>query len=139
MPTAGIEHITDYFPGVSASPDLSAKQYYAVYLASGSEVTLPDGSASEIPIGVVQNEPGSGMTAQVAYRTGDICKALADVTSCNITYWDPLWVNSSAQIIRSATTGCPYFARSLVSTTASGVISIMLTAPNIVNTASLKV
>jgi len=107
-----------------------------VYLASGSEVTLPDGSASEIPVGILQNESGSGETAQVAYVPGDICKALASVSTCNITYWHPLWVDSSARVIRQYTSACPYFARSLVSTTASGVIPILLTGPNSVLTGS---
>lgn len=127
--------ITDYYPGVTASPDLSAKQFYTVYLASGSQVTLPDGSASEIPIGVLQNEPGSAQTAQVAYVLGDICKALAH-NACAITYGNALWVDTSARVIKQYTSGCPYFARSMESTTASGVISILLTGPNTVLTGS---
>lgn len=137
MPTAAFDRITDYFPGVNASPDLSAKQYYAVYLSSATQVTLPDGSASEIPIGILQNEPGSGMTAQVAYRPGDICKALAHVSSCDISYWQPLFVDTSARVIRQTTTGCPYFCRSLVATTSSGVIPVLLNTPMNVTTASL--
>ncbi len=129
------ERITDYFPGVTASPDLSAKQYYAVYLASGSEVTLPDGSASEIPIGILQNEPGSGETAQVSYVPGDICKALFH-NACAVTYWNALWVDSSARVIKQYTDACPCFARALESSTASGVISILLTGPNTVLTGS---
>jgi hypothetical protein len=138
MPTGAFDRITDYFPGINASPDMTAKQYFAVYLASATQVTLPDGSASECPIGILQNEPGSGMTAQVAYRPGDICKAFASVTTCDIAYWNPLFVDSSGYVIKTATSGCPSFCRALVSTTASGVIPVMLTNALRITTPSLN-
>ena len=135
MARQAFNRITDYYPGITASPDLSAKQYYTVYLASSSQVTLPDGSASEQPLGILQNEPGSGMTAQVAYRQGDICKALF-YNTCAVTYWQPLFVDSSGRVIRMYTAACPYFARALVSSTGSGVIPILLTGINTLTTAS---
>ena len=78
MPIGAFSKITDYFPGISASPDLSSKQFYMVYLASATQVTLPDGSASEVPIGVLQNEPSSGYAATV--ECGGISKVVAGET-----------------------------------------------------------
>jgi hypothetical protein len=121
---------------MSASVDLSAKQYFAVKWSSGTQVSLSKGAASEIPVGILQNEPGSGMTPQIAYRAGDICKAFASVATCNITYWNPLFTDSSGYVVRQTTSGCPAFCRALVSTTASGVIPVMLCNPWRITTAS---
>ena len=138
MPIGAFDHITDYFPGVSASIDLSAKQYCAMYLSSATTVTIARGSASEVPVGILQNEPNTGHTAQVVYREGDICKAFASVTTCDIVYWDALYSDSSGYVVKQGTSGCPAFCRALVSTTASGVIPVMLCNPWRITTASHK-
>jgi hypothetical protein len=139
MPIGAFEHITDYFPGVSASVDLSAKQYFAVYLSSATTVSLSKGSASEVPIGILQNEPGSGMSAQVAYRPGDICKAFAGgLSTCDIGYGNAMYTDANGYIVKQATSNCPAFCRALVSTTASGVIPVLLTGPFRVTTPSLN-
>lgn len=133
------ERITDYLPGVTAAADYSAKQFYTVYMSSDTAVTLCDATPALTPVGVLQNEPESGETAQVAYVPGDICKALCSVSTCTITRWNPLWIDSSARVIRQVTTGCPFFARSLVTTTASGVIPVMITGPIRLTTGSHNV
>ena len=51
-------------PGLSASADLSAKQYYFVKLSGAHTVTVCDG-ATDVPIGVLQNAPTSGQAAEV--------------------------------------------------------------------------
>jgi len=133
------ERHTDYFPNVTAAADYSAKQFYVVYMSSDTAVTLCDATPALTPIGVLNNEPASGETAQVVYVPGDITKALCSVSTCTISRWNPLWVDSSARVIRQVTTGCPYFARSLVTTTASGVIPVMITGPMIMTTGSHNV
>lgn len=51
-------------PGVTASADLSAKQYYFVKLSGAKTVTVCAGTTDK-PIGVLQNTPTSGQAADV--------------------------------------------------------------------------
>lgn len=50
--------------GVTASADLSAKQYYFVKMSGVNTVTVC-AAATEEPIGVLQNAPTSGQAAEV--------------------------------------------------------------------------
>jgi hypothetical protein len=47
-----------------AAADLSAKQFYFVKLATGGKVDVC-AAATDVPIGVLQNKPTSGQTAEV--------------------------------------------------------------------------
>ena len=49
---------------LEAAADLSAKQYYFVRVSAAGKVDLPTG-ATQKPIGVLQNKPTSGQTAEV--------------------------------------------------------------------------
>lgn len=51
-------------PGLSASADLSAKQYYFVKISGAGTVTVC-AAATDKPIGVLQNAPTSGQAATV--------------------------------------------------------------------------
>lgn len=51
-------------PGLTASADLSAKQYYFVKISGVNTVTVCAG-ATDKPIGVLQNAPVSGAEAEV--------------------------------------------------------------------------
>jgi len=51
-------------PGLTASADLSAKQYYFVKMSGEKTVTVCAG-ATDIPCGVLQNKPTSGQAAEV--------------------------------------------------------------------------
>ena len=53
-------------PGLTASADLSAKQFYFVKISGANTVTVCAG-ATEIPCGILQNAPVSGAEANVAY------------------------------------------------------------------------
>lgn len=131
--------ITDYFPNVSASTDLSTCQFHAVYLNSGCSVMPHLGNASTPVIGVLQNEPADAEQAQVAYKIGDIFKWECDgSTTCAIVYGYPLWPDARGKGIKVITGGCPYCARAMESTTGgSSVIAVMWHAPDVVVTASL--
>ena len=47
-----------------AAADLSAKQFRAVKMATGGKVDIFSG-ATDVPIGILQNKPTSGQTAEV--------------------------------------------------------------------------
>lgn len=55
---------TTKLTGLSASADLSAKQYYLVKMSGDNTVTVC-AAATDIPVGVLQNAPGDGETAEV--------------------------------------------------------------------------
>lgn len=51
-------------PGLTASADISAKQYYFVKMSGEKTVTVCSG-ATDKPVGVLQNAPESGEEAEV--------------------------------------------------------------------------
>lgn len=51
-------------PGLTASADLSAKQYYFVKVSGDKTVTVC-AALTDVPIGVLQNDPVSGEAAEV--------------------------------------------------------------------------
>lgn len=53
--------------GVTASADLSAKQYLFVKMSGEKTVTVC-AAATDLPVGVLQNAPTSGQEAEVAYE-----------------------------------------------------------------------
>ena len=60
---------------LTAAADLSTKQYYFVKLASATTVAVCSG-VTDKPIGVLQNAPGSGETAEVCFF--GVSKVVAD-------------------------------------------------------------
>ena len=65
------------FGELTASADLSAKQYYFVKLSSATQVTVC-AAITDVPIGVLQNNPTSGQAAIVT--THGLSKMSADGT-----------------------------------------------------------
>ena len=53
-------------PGLTASADLSAYQFYFMKISGANTVTVC-ASATDIPCGILQNVPVSGAAAEVAY------------------------------------------------------------------------
>lgn len=53
-------------PGITASADLSAKQYYFVKISGANTVDVCSG-ATDVPCGILQNTPTSGQAANVAF------------------------------------------------------------------------
>ena len=51
-------------PGLTASADLSAKQYHFVKISGAGTVTVC-AAATDVPVGVLQNAPTSGQAAEV--------------------------------------------------------------------------
>ena len=73
------EAILRKIPGLSASADLSAKQFHAVKM-SGNH-TVVDADAGELAVGVLQNDPLSGQAAEVACEGVSKVKLSAIVTA----------------------------------------------------------
>ena len=48
-----------------AGADLSAKQFYVVYLSSADTVNVATSNSTQVPIGILQNDPESGKPASV--------------------------------------------------------------------------
>ena len=81
-------------PGVVATADLSAKQYYVVKAGStAATVKLADTKATDIILGILQNDPTSGMPAEVAC-TG-VCKAAAEAS---VTYGAKLTCSTTGRV-----------------------------------------
>lgn len=59
-----VEGIQQCLPGLVAGADLSAKQYYFVKLTAAWTVDVC-AATTDIPIGVLQNDPASGEEARV--------------------------------------------------------------------------
>lgn len=53
-------------PGLTASADLSAKQFYFVKISGANTVDVCSG-ATDIPCGILQNTPTSGQAANVVF------------------------------------------------------------------------
>jgi hypothetical protein len=62
-----IEACLQMIPGLTASEDLSAKQYFFVGLSGNFAVSLVDSATAEWPLGVLQDAPKSGAVATVAF------------------------------------------------------------------------
>lgn len=61
-----LEGILQSIPGLKASADLSAKQYYFVKMSGSFTVTVC-AATTDIPVGILQNAPQSGEPANVAF------------------------------------------------------------------------
>lgn len=64
-------------PGLTASADLSAKQFHWVKMSGDYTVTVC-AAVTDVPIGVLQNKPESGQEATVAWL--GVTKIVADET-----------------------------------------------------------
>ena len=81
-------------PGVVATGDLSAKQYYVVKVGStAGTVKLADTKASDALVGILQNDPTSGQPAEVA--CAGVCKAACEAS---VTYGGKLTCSTTGRV-----------------------------------------
>jgi len=87
--------VSNMGPGLPfvAAADLSAKQYYVVYLSAANTVNVS--GAGVLSLGVLQNKPESGEGAIVS-RDGDVTSAVAGAA---ISAGDELTTDSSGRVI----------------------------------------
>ena len=69
--------------GVTASADLSAKQYYFVKSSGNNTVTVC-AAVTDIPVGVLQNSPTSGQAAEVVFMGISKVSGDADLAAGNV-------------------------------------------------------
>ncbi len=112
--------LTDTF---EAGADLSAAQYHAVALLDGT-VVLAD--ADSVPIGILQNAPGSGGEALVQMM--GISPAVVDAQSTNIAAGDLLAVNANGHLVK-ASYGAKVIGIALEAASANGAIINVLVCP----------
>jgi len=60
---------------LSAAEDLSGSQYMVVYCDTNGDAALNDDGGTEIPLGILQNAPTTGQTAEVV--VAGVTKAMA--------------------------------------------------------------
>ena len=110
-------------PGLVATGDLSSSQYLVVKAASTADaVKVAVTAASDLALGVLQNDPTSGQPAEVAYS--GICKARA---ASSVTYGSKLTFNSTGQVKTTTTDKDEIIGIALkASVSANDVIPVML-------------
>ena len=108
-----------------ASGDLSSYQYHAVKITNGEAALC---GASDIPIGILQNQPDAdGVAAEVGLI--GISKAVVDGNSANVAIGDFLAVNSSGHLIKTTTASDQVVAQALEAVVADGIVAKVLLAP----------
>lgn len=88
-----IEGALTCIPGVSASADLSAKQFYIMKYSGVGTVTV-GAATTDKPCGVLQDTPASGVRAAVAFS--GLTKVIAGGT---ITAGDTVGMDSSGRAV----------------------------------------
>lgn len=101
---------------LTAGADLSSKQYHFVKLASGSTVDVCS-AVTDVPIGVLQNNPASGESAEVLFigvskvvadatlAAGDVIGTSADAQAQPLTVGTETTVYTCGQAIEPASAG----------------------------------
>lgn len=80
-------------PGLVAGADLSAKQYLAVKMASTAGQVIVCAATTDVPLGILQNDPVAGEPAEVAYCGVVKAKFAASVTAGKLAT-----INTTGQI-----------------------------------------
>lgn len=108
----------DSIPGLLATATLAAKQYYVVQASStAGEVKVGSTAATDLILGIVQNDPAAGEVADVACN--GIAKAAAET---GVTYGDSLTTSSTGRVKTTTTDGDQIVGIALASSTAAGDI-----------------
>lgn len=116
---------------LSASGDLSSKQYYFVtHAVTEGYVVTSTGASGPAPLGVLQNDPAAGEEAAV--RILGTTQVMADAGTA-IGYGD--WVTSGSSGLAVVTTGSAVHGMALEAlTSGSGVLIEVLLLPYHANT-----
>ena len=110
----------------TAENDLSAKQYYIVELSAENQVDVCDG-ATDLPYGVLQNDPDVGQAATVAI--GGKTKVVSDGSGVNITVGSWLGTDGSGKAVVKSTDGDLVLGIAEQASTADGTIIEMTIRP----------
>lgn len=117
----------DTWPAVTAATDLRSYQYRLMRFAAAQTVNVASNAvsaaATEIPCGVLQNNPNSGEAASIAYS--GLSKAVAGAT---LTARGLLTTNGSGQVI-DAVSGAVIIGRAMEAVAVSERASVLLAFP----------
>jgi len=111
--------------GMRAAADLSDKQFYIVEITGADTVNVCD-AATDVPFGVLQNDPKSGETAVIAYADGEITKVVSDGSATAIAIGDQLGTNASGKAVKKTLSGELVLGRALEASSADGIIIAMV-------------
>ena len=116
---------SDYktIPGLVATGDLSSSQYLVVKASStAGAVKVATTKATDLALGILQNDPASGEAAEVAYN--GICKAIG---AASISFGSKLSFNSTGQVVATTTDKDEVVGIALAATSQAGdIIPVML-------------
>jgi hypothetical protein len=105
-------------PGAIAGESFAAKQYYVCKVGTtAQEVKVAGTAATDLVIGVIQNDPADGGEAEVACM--GVAKAAAET---GITYGDYLTTSSTGRVKTTTTDGDSLVGMALEASSAAGDI-----------------
>jgi hypothetical protein len=109
-------------PGLTATGDLSSKQYMVVQAAStAGAVKLATTAATDLLLGVLQNDPTSGQAAEVAFA--GVCQALSEDS---VTFGSYLTCSTTGRVKTTTTDGDEIVGFALRAGDAGDKIPVML-------------
>jgi Uncharacterized conserved protein (DUF2190) len=109
-------------PGLVATSTLASYQYYIVQASSTAGEVKLGTSATSLILGVLQNDPGAGEAAEIAFS--GIAKAVAEAS---VTFGSYLTCSSTGRVKSSSTSGNFIIGKALEASAAAGdIISVML-------------
>lgn len=103
-----------------AAADLSSSQYHIVELTGNDQCNVCN-NAGDQPIGILQNDPGSGQAATVWSNFG-VSKVVSDGSGTAIARGDLLGTNASGRAVKKAADADRVIGIALDASTANGTI-----------------
>lgn len=107
--------------GMTAASDISTSQYFILEVTAADTVDVCN-AATDVPFGVLQNEPGNGETAEVAYADGDITKVVSDGSGTAISVGDQVGTDGNGRAVVKGTSGNLVLGRALAASDSQGEI-----------------
>jgi len=113
-------------PGAIAGESFAAKQYYVCKVGTtAQEVKVAGTAATDMVVGVIQNDPADGQEAEVACL--GVAKAAAET---GITYGDYVTTSSTGRVKTTTTDGDSLVGIALEASSAAGDIIKVLVVPS---------
>jgi len=104
-----------------AGADLSAAQYHIMELSATDTVTTCN-DAADVPIGILQNDPGVNQAATVARGGKGVSKVVSDGSGTAIAVGDFIGTNASGRGVKKTANNDWIVGRALDASSANGVV-----------------
>jgi hypothetical protein len=118
--------------GVSfvAENDLSSSQFRYVELSATAGMVDVCDNAGDVPVGVLQNDPGAKEAAEVTTLAGAIAKVVSDGSTVAIAIGDTVGTDAQGRAVKKSIAGDWYNGIALAASSAAGkIIPVLLTGP----------